>query len=208
MTDDKSNLPLAADLQVMIATTQNLTAEMVLAKLIQRGLGIEQVVDVFTGEHEEPDWAAYVGGATFNDELEMAGSAGYVSPGADDGAWVLTWTWVSDADADIERCSECNANLAVDSGEGYGSLCGSCADKAMADDGEDDPEVAAANEQAFIATDEVLNSRAVACDDCAWQGTDSQLKPIQHLEERIDAGGVVPAGQCPECGALAYLVAS
>jgi hypothetical protein len=28
---------------------------------------------------------------------------------------------------------------------------------------------------------------------------------IADIQERLDPGGVVPAGQCPECGALAYL---
>jgi hypothetical protein len=32
--------------------------------------------------------------------------------------------------APVERCSECGADLAIDAGEGYDGLCGSCADVA------------------------------------------------------------------------------
>jgi len=44
------------------------------------------------------------------------------------------------------------------------------------------------------------------CDNCSeiWNGRD--LSDIANLYERIDAGGVVPSGECPdpECGALCY----
>ena len=49
--------------------------------------------------------------------------------------------------------------------------------------------------------------RAVTCQDCGWKGTVSQCEPIapRCLPERVPAGGVMPAGECPECGASAML---
>lgn len=47
-----------------------------------------------------------------------------------------------------------------------------------------------------------------ACANCEWEGPDEQLgcdlANIPDLAERIDPGGEVPAGECPECGCLAY----
>lgn len=43
------------------------------------------------------------------------------------------------------------------------------------------------------------------CDNCDWEGDASDLEMISDIEQRIGAGGIVPAGQCPECNALAYL---
>lgn len=42
------------------------------------------------------------------------------------------------------------------------------------------------------------------CDNCMWNGDVGELNPIKDLEARLDPGGVVPAGECPECGCLAY----
>jgi hypothetical protein len=47
-----------------------------------------------------------------------------------------------------------------------------------------------------------------ACDDCDWTGPESEIKcpgDVPRLSERLDPGGTVPAGECPKCGALAYL---
>lgn len=50
------------------------------------------------------------------------------------------------------------------------------------------------------------SSEAVAvCDNCRLYCSVSELHPIADLEQRLDPGGVVPAGQCPHCGALSYL---
>lgn len=53
-------------------------------------------------------------------------------------------------------------------------------------------------------------AQLVRCDDCDWKGTEDQLGKtlceIHRLWERIEAGGIVPAGECPECGSLAYLL--
>lgn len=44
------------------------------------------------------------------------------------------------------------------------------------------------------------------CDNCGLTCQVSELEPITDLLERIEPGGTVPSGQCPECGALAYSV--
>lgn len=40
------------------------------------------------------------------------------------------------------------------------------------------------------------------CDNCLRVFTDSQLKPIKDLAERVSPGETVPYGKCPDCGAL------
>lgn len=46
------------------------------------------------------------------------------------------------------------------------------------------------------------------CDNCNKQFLIEELKKqwpeIPHLVERLDPGGVVPHGECPDCGALVY----
>ncbi len=44
-----------------------------------------------------------------------------------------------------------------------------------------------------------------ACADCGALTRFGNLDPIENPEQRIGAGEEVPAGQCPECGALAHL---
>ena len=48
------------------------------------------------------------------------------------------------------------------------------------------------------------------CGNCNWTGDEAELAtPLDltpGLNIRLDAGATVPAGECPECGALAYLV--
>jgi hypothetical protein len=41
------------------------------------------------------------------------------------------------------------------------------------------------------------------CDNCEWEGEVEALRPIRSLESRLDPGGIVPSGECPEGGALA-----
>ena len=48
--------------------------------------------------------------------------------------------------------------------------------------------------------------RPVACANCEWSGRESQLREISDFWGRVDVGGEMPAGECPECQALAYLV--
>lgn len=44
------------------------------------------------------------------------------------------------------------------------------------------------------------------CDNCGWKGEDlnHRFPLIPGLLDRIDPGGVVPSGVCPNCGALCY----
>lgn len=44
----------------------------------------------------------------------------------------------------------------------------------------------------------------VYCDDCPWTGDSEELVEIKDLHERVDAGGIMPHGQCRHCGALCY----
>jgi hypothetical protein len=44
------------------------------------------------------------------------------------------------------------------------------------------------------------------CDNCTWTGRDNETAEIQSYYERVTPGGIAPAGECPECGALAYPV--
>lgn len=60
---------------------------------------------------------------------------------------------------------------------------------------------------------EVLQQEAekparVECANCEWTGTDLDvdLADVEDLFERIDPGSEVPAGECPKCGVLAYIV--
>jgi len=48
--------------------------------------------------------------------------------------------------------------------------------------------------------------RRVACANCEWTGTESQLREISDFWGRVDVGSEMPAGECPECQALAHLV--
>jgi len=44
------------------------------------------------------------------------------------------------------------------------------------------------------------------CDNCRQRWTEAQLKDAKDIEERLEPGGEVPAGECPGCGALCYLI--
>lgn len=49
--------------------------------------------------------------------------------------------------------------------------------------------------------------RPVTCQDCNWKGTVRQTEPLapRYLPERVLPGDIMPAGECPECGASAML---
>lgn len=53
------------------------------------------------------------------------------------------------------------------------------------------------------------DSVKVKCDDCGWEGAEVDLQtPLGDLKcigERLSPGSEVPAGECPECRALAYV---
>src|SRR5438105_3047739 len=42
------------------------------------------------------------------------------------------------------------------------------------------------------------------CDNCGGQWEDSDLHEIRDFFQRVVGGGVVPSGECPECGCLCY----
>ena len=40
------------------------------------------------------------------------------------------------------------------------------------------------------------------CDECDWAGTQFDMNPIDDVHQRVEPGELMPAGQCPRCGAL------
>lgn len=44
------------------------------------------------------------------------------------------------------------------------------------------------------------------CQNCRWTGNTFQLNPIHRYADRVHPGEIAPAGECPECGALAHLI--
>lgn len=44
------------------------------------------------------------------------------------------------------------------------------------------------------------------CDNCSAVHSSRALAKIADAEQRLTPGGEVPAGECPDCGCLAYLV--
>ncbi|MGY8527572.1 hypothetical protein [Paracidovorax citrulli] len=40
------------------------------------------------------------------------------------------------------------------------------------------------------------------CDNCGWEGTEEQLERLSAPPERVNAGELMPCGECPECGAV------
>jgi hypothetical protein len=49
------------------------------------------------------------------------------------------------------------------------------------------------------------SSTRCCCDNCTWRCTAVETKVIRDFWQRVDPAGEVPVGECPECGALAYL---
>jgi hypothetical protein len=43
------------------------------------------------------------------------------------------------------------------------------------------------------------------CASCGWQGLQDATKPISHLLSRVQAGEMMPAGECPRCAGLVQL---
>lgn len=56
-----------------------------------------------------------------------------------------------------------------------------------------------------------VESRKVRCGNCGLTTTEDKIvqpedTPDLYVNVRLDPGGEVPAGECPDCGALCYLV--
>lgn len=51
----------------------------------------------------------------------------------------------------------------------------------------------------------IPSGRRVECADCEWEGRESQTAPIKDIFQRVEPGEPMPAGECPDCGALAIL---
>lgn len=43
------------------------------------------------------------------------------------------------------------------------------------------------------------------CGNCGQIWDETDLAEIKDYFQRVEAGGEVPAGECPECGALCYV---
>jgi len=43
------------------------------------------------------------------------------------------------------------------------------------------------------------------CDNCGHDWSNDQLKPIRDLHQRVAPGEAMPAGECPECGAVCHV---
>ena len=42
------------------------------------------------------------------------------------------------------------------------------------------------------------------CDNCDKLWAEDDLKEVEDLSMRVDPGGIMPSGECPDCGALCY----
>ncbi len=50
-----------------------------------------------------------------------------------------------------------------------------------------------------------VETEPTKCANCDWKGQACDTKPIKDVQDRPSPGDVVPCGECPECGCLAYL---
>lgn len=74
-----------------------------------------------------------------HDELEIDADA-VVSAGADPGAWVHAWIWITNTEAGVvndDKCRDCSEEYAQ-GGDGYNGRCPDCADKAEKEGRSDD----------------------------------------------------------------------
>ena len=42
------------------------------------------------------------------------------------------------------------------------------------------------------------------CQNCGETWPEDRLEPVRHLTERVAPGERMPAGQCPDCGAVCH----
>jgi len=45
------------------------------------------------------------------------------------------------------------------------------------------------------------------CQNCDWSGPVHDAEPVHDIWSRVAPGETMPAGDCPECGALVHLIA-
>lgn len=50
-----------------------------------------------------------------------------------------------------------------------------------------------------------MSDQTVACANCDWTGAQSDTAEIRDFWSRVEPGEEMPAGECPECGALCHL---
>lgn len=46
----------------------------------------------------------------------------------------------------------------------------------------------------------------VSCGNCEWRGDQDEAEPYRDFWSRVSPGEVMPAGDCPKCGAFVHLV--
>ncbi len=63
-----------------------------------------------------------------------------------------------------------------------------------------------ATEEAQVTSDQDKqgDTGSNICNNCGAGWSDDQATPIRDYCERVEPGGIVPAGECPSCGALCY----
>lgn len=60
--------------------------------------------------------------------------------------------------------------------------------------------------QCYISTDHIDHKHPCRCDDCGHVCPIDELDIVSDIEQRLTPGTETPAGECPECGALSYLL--
>jgi hypothetical protein len=60
--------------------------------------------------------------------------------------------------------------------------------------------------QLFLRWAQAEGHTLTRCDNCGTERFDRDLRKARRLWERLEPGGEVPAGECPDCGALCCLV--
>lgn len=58
---------------------------------------------------------------------------------------------------------------------------------------------------AFVAQT-ITDEEVCECDNCGHLEKHAAISKVCNMESRVDAGSIVPAGQCEKCGALSYLI--
>ncbi len=58
----------------------------------------------------------------------------------------------------------------------------------------------------LIAADETPDGEWVECENCGWRGESSEGHQIRMLLERVGPGEIMPACECPRCGAVCHLM--